>query len=77
MVLEAHLRELQAALAGSPKLRLEALDGKTQARLAAYRSGSVDEESRWPELRRWFIDTASGIDRALRRVPAVRHEWDA
>ncbi len=77
-VLDAHLGELQAALGGWPTLRLESLEGKTQARLAAYRSGTQLEASlsALPDQVAW-IERVRGrpahLALVLRQRPNDRH----
>jgi hypothetical protein len=74
-ILEAHVSELEAALGGAGRLRVEPLDGRTQARIATYRPGGVDEERRWPEFQTWFINTVEALHCALGQIGISRSSW--
>jgi Domain of unknown function (DUF4268) len=76
-VLANYLPELQVAVGDARMLRVETLDGKAQSRLATYCPGSVDEQSRWPEFQKWFIDTAGALGRAVNGVGISGVEWDS
>jgi hypothetical protein len=74
-VLENNLPQLQAAFGRDPHLRPEPLEGKTQARLAAYRPGQIDAQHEWAAYLDWFIDTATRLTDALDAAPVIRANW--
>jgi hypothetical protein len=74
-VLRNHLPELQTAFGQSSRLIVEPLEGKTQARLAAYCRGSIADQSNWPTYLDWFAETAAALNTALDAVPAIAATW--
>jgi hypothetical protein len=74
-VLNDNLSDLQAALGTVERLRPEPLEGKTQARLAVYRTGSIDQQDQWPAYQDWFLNAATRLDQALRSAPAIGSTW--
>lgn len=74
-VLTDNLRDLQAALGPPELLRPEPLEGKTQARIAVYRPGSIDNQDQWQTYQDWFLEIATRLDDALRSLPAIGSAW--
>jgi len=74
-VLTNHLPELQAAFGPATRLRPEPLAGKTQARLAAYHRGAIDEQNEWHTYLDWFIDTVTQLSQALAAASAIPATW--
>ena len=74
-VLSDNLAELQAAFGPADRLRPEPLEGKTQARVAVYRPGSIDHQDQWRSYQDWFLYVATRLDDALTAVPAIRSDW--
>lgn len=74
-VLRNNLPDLQTAFGAAGRLRPETLEGRKQARIAAYRAGTIDQHDEWHTYHDWFVDTATRFDHALRAVPAIRTDW--
>jgi hypothetical protein len=74
-VLTAHLGDLHAAFGTAQRIRPEPLDGKTQARIAVYRPGSIDQQDEWQTYQDWFLEVATNLIHALRSAPAIRAAW--
>ena len=74
-MLENHRPQLQAAFGEHPRLRPEPLQGKTQARLAAYDRGSIDAQHEWAAYLDWFIDTTARLSDALAATATIRADW--
>ncbi len=74
-LLTENLGDLQAAFGTSARIRPEPLEGKTQARIAVYRAGSIDQQNQWRTYQDWFLDAATRLDDALRSIPAIASEW--
>jgi Domain of unknown function (DUF4268) len=70
-----NLPGLQDAFGPNPILTPEPLEGRTQARLAAYRPGTIDEQHSWPAFLDWFLNTIIRLDYALNTVRAIEIEW--
>ena len=68
------LPELCQAFGDDPGLVLEPLDGRVQARLAAYRPGTIQDERQWPAFQTWFLDVASRLAGALMIIGPV--DWN-
>ena len=51
------------------------IEGKTQARMALYTAGRIDQEYRWPEFESWFIDVGDRMRSALASIPELRQLW--
>jgi hypothetical protein len=74
-VLVRYLPDLQDLLDSNTIVYSEPLDGRTQARIATYRVGTIAEQRSWPMFLDWFQTTAIALDHALRAIPAIRAEW--
>lgn len=74
-VFERHLPELQRSFGPEQTLHAEALPGRTQTRLAAYRSGTIREQDSWPEFQDWLIETVVRFSRGLAGSIALIAEW--
>lgn len=74
-VLADNLGDLQAAFGTAERLRPEPLEGKTQARIAVYRAGSIDQQDQWQTYQDWFLNTVTRLDDALSAVPAIGSVW--
>jgi len=61
-----HREELEAAFGA--RLEFEPLEGRKASRIAAYRSGSVEDSEAWPEFSDWFIDAQVRLRAAVEAV---------
>jgi hypothetical protein len=69
------LSELQRALGRESILVPETLPTRTQARLAAYRPGTLDAQRDWPVFLDWFTSVSVSLEHALRTTPTIRGQW--
>lgn len=74
-VLVRHLPDLQLLLGPDAVLKAEPLERRTQARIAVYHPGTIDEQHRWPAFLDWFQTTATDLHHALTTTGAVQVEW--
>ena len=74
-LLRRHAARLQSSIGESPRLIVEPLEEKKQARLALYLSGTIADEHRWPEFQTWFLETATTLERAVRTDDVLSHDW--
>ena len=74
-LLRRHAPRLQSTIGETPRLIVEPLEEKKQARLALYLSGAIAEEHRWPEFQTWFLQTAAALERALRTDDVLDRDW--
>jgi hypothetical protein len=76
-LLKQNRAALQAAFGSTATLHFEDLPGRTkQARMAVYASGRIEDERRWPEFERWFIDVGDRMRAALASVPDLERSWE-